>query len=278
MARACASVSSRLSSPSRRPSTPAAAPLEVAMASKPSPASRRAEPASQALGMMKVPGRWCSARKRLALSLCVGFILDRLLSCCAMPARPPAPAPDRRSDRPGSRRRSRCGSATGVIENALAAPRRHARMRHRRRVRGQRLGAAEAHGELDHLEPVEQRERARLRRRDFEREGRAGAIGSAARAAAGRGGRPGRKSRYQTFSTFGCARRNSATRRAPAAPASIRSFSVSSERISSHAVCGSHIVPSVERIRRTGASISLSPTHAAGDQVANARRRTWSAT
>ena len=46
---------------------------------------------------------------------------------------------------------------------------------------------------------------------------------------------------------------------APAAPASMRSFSVSSERISSQAVCGSHIVPSVERMRRTGASIAFAP-------------------
>ena len=51
------------------------------------------------------------------------------------------------------------------------------------------------------------------------------------------------------------------------APASMRSFSVSSERISSHAVCGSHIVPSVERMRRTGASISRVAASAAGDQV-----------
>src|SRR6516162_6116163 len=52
--------------PSRRPSTPAEAPLEVASAGKPSPARIRAEPASHALAIRKNPGAWCSARNRSA--------------------------------------------------------------------------------------------------------------------------------------------------------------------------------------------------------------------
>src|SRR6516164_5990925 len=54
--------------PSRRPSTPAEAPLEVASAGKPSPARIRAEPASHALAMTKNPGAWCNARNRSAFS------------------------------------------------------------------------------------------------------------------------------------------------------------------------------------------------------------------
>mgnify|MGYP003349524662 CR=1 FL=1 len=49
---------------------PAEAALEVASASKPSPARRRAEPTSHGLGMRKMPARSCSARKRRALSVC----------------------------------------------------------------------------------------------------------------------------------------------------------------------------------------------------------------
>ena len=48
MALACARASSRVTMPSRLPSVPACAPLEVASAWKPRPARMRAEPASQA--------------------------------------------------------------------------------------------------------------------------------------------------------------------------------------------------------------------------------------
>ncbi len=68
IARACASASSRVTLPSRRPSVPAQAPLDVARAAKPSPARTRAEPASQGLGITKALDRSCSARKRTALS------------------------------------------------------------------------------------------------------------------------------------------------------------------------------------------------------------------
>ena len=66
--RACVSASSRVNSPSRRPSTPAAAPLEVASASKPRPASSFAEPTSHGLGMTKARGPAWSSRRRRALS------------------------------------------------------------------------------------------------------------------------------------------------------------------------------------------------------------------
>ena len=69
MARACASASSRVTFPSRRPSVPAQAPLDVASAAKPSPARTRAEPASHGLGITKAPGRSWRARNRAALSL-----------------------------------------------------------------------------------------------------------------------------------------------------------------------------------------------------------------
>src|SRR5215510_5741957 len=77
MARAWARASSRVTRPSRLPSTPASAPLDVARAWKPRPARMRAEPASHGLGIRKAPGPWCSARKRVALSLWVaamGFL------------------------------------------------------------------------------------------------------------------------------------------------------------------------------------------------------------
>ena len=48
--------------------------LVVASASKPSPARMRALPTSQGLGMTKVPGRSCNARKILALSDWLGAI------------------------------------------------------------------------------------------------------------------------------------------------------------------------------------------------------------
>src|SRR6185312_7129301 len=64
--------------PSRRPSIPADAPLDVASATKPSPARMRAEPASQALPIRKAPGWACNAWKRLALSAWVA-VMVRLL-------------------------------------------------------------------------------------------------------------------------------------------------------------------------------------------------------
>ena len=54
----CASASSRLTLPSRRPSTPAWAPLDVASAGKPRAASARAEPPSHALAMTNARGPW----------------------------------------------------------------------------------------------------------------------------------------------------------------------------------------------------------------------------
>src|SRR5438093_685872 len=69
MARAWASASSRVTLPSRRPSVPAQAPLEVASAWKPRPARMRAEPGSQGLGITNAPGPWCSCRNRRVLSL-----------------------------------------------------------------------------------------------------------------------------------------------------------------------------------------------------------------
>jgi hypothetical protein len=55
--------------PSRLPSTPALAPLEVASAGKPSAASTRAEPASYGLAITNACGSSWSVRKRVALSL-----------------------------------------------------------------------------------------------------------------------------------------------------------------------------------------------------------------
>src|SRR3989442_205937 len=68
MARACASASSRVTLPSRRPSTPAQATLEVASAWEPRPARMRADPAYHGLGITNAPGPLCNARKRAALS------------------------------------------------------------------------------------------------------------------------------------------------------------------------------------------------------------------
>src|SRR6266446_1792691 len=78
MARPCASASSRVTLPSRRPRTPAAAPLEVASAWKPSPARMRADPASQGLGITKTPGASWSARNRAALSLWLAVMRSSL--------------------------------------------------------------------------------------------------------------------------------------------------------------------------------------------------------
>src|SRR6266480_4049733 len=74
--------------PSRRPSTPADAPLEVAKAGKPSPARIRAEPASQALAITKKPGSWCNARKRLAFSIWLDVMLRLLARLSALPPFP----------------------------------------------------------------------------------------------------------------------------------------------------------------------------------------------
>src|SRR5574337_2122398 len=73
MARALASDSSRVISPSRRPSTPAAALLEVASAVNPIAANAFALPASQALAMTKV--RPCSARNASAF-----WVMSTLMS------------------------------------------------------------------------------------------------------------------------------------------------------------------------------------------------------
>ena len=54
------------------------------------------------------------------------------------------------------------------------APRLHVGVRHGRRMLRQALGAAEAHGEMDQLQPVQHGERFGLSADDFEREGRAG--------------------------------------------------------------------------------------------------------
>ena len=57
-----------LTAPSSRPSVAADAPLEVASAAKPSPASTRAEPPSHALAITNTAGAWWSSRKRRAFS------------------------------------------------------------------------------------------------------------------------------------------------------------------------------------------------------------------
>src|SRR5688572_657462 len=72
---ACARASSRVTRPSSRPRVLAMAPLEVAMAGKPSPASTRALPASQALAITKMPLAW-SSRKRATRS---GPVIAELL-------------------------------------------------------------------------------------------------------------------------------------------------------------------------------------------------------
>lgn len=63
----CASASSWVTWPSRRPRVAAKPLLVLAIASKPSDASSRAEPASQALGCSSGPSPWCSSRNRPAL-------------------------------------------------------------------------------------------------------------------------------------------------------------------------------------------------------------------
>ena len=129
------------------------------------------------------------------------------------------------------------------------------------------LRPAEADRELEHLEPVERGEGLRLAALDLEGEGRAGApalafeqrpVGMIRRA-----GSP----RYQTEATRGWLLRKPATLRAPSADAVIRSFRVSSERIRSQPVCGSHIVPRIVRMPRIGLERGARPRAAAGDQV-----------
>ena len=69
----------------------------------------------------------------------------------------------------------------------------------------------------------------------------------------------GRKPKYQTEATAAWPRRNSATLRAPSAAAVILSFKVSSERINSQPVLGSHIVPRIVRMPRIGSSAAVVP-------------------
>src|SRR6516165_8370707 len=64
----------------------------------------------------------------------------------------------------------------------------------------------------------------------------------------------GRKPRYQTEATFELAARKLATCSAPCDDAVILTFNVSSERINSQPVCGSHIVPRIVRMPRIGCS------------------------
>ena len=78
MARQCASASSRVTLPSRRPSVPASAPLEVASAWKPSAARMRAEPASHGFGITNAPGASWRARKRAAFSLWLTVMMGLL--------------------------------------------------------------------------------------------------------------------------------------------------------------------------------------------------------
>src|SRR5205085_993478 len=68
---ACASASSRATSPSLFPTVAAEAALDVANAWKPRPARRRAEGTSHGFGITKTPGPSCRARKRSAFSFCV---------------------------------------------------------------------------------------------------------------------------------------------------------------------------------------------------------------
>ena len=69
-------VSARLieSVPSTRPRELENPRLVVASASNPSDAKSFAVPASQGFGMMKIPGRSCSARKARARSACVRML------------------------------------------------------------------------------------------------------------------------------------------------------------------------------------------------------------
>src|SRR4051812_39094608 len=70
----CAMDSSIETLPSRRPSVPADAPLDVASAGNPSEARMRAVPPSQQLAMRNVPDA-CRSRKRVARSSCAGSFM-----------------------------------------------------------------------------------------------------------------------------------------------------------------------------------------------------------
>src|SRR5688572_878400 len=84
IARACSSASSRVTMPSRLPSVPACAPLDVASAWKPRPARTRAEPASQAFAMTKQ--RACSALNVSALADGRGIHQPALVPQAVQPA------------------------------------------------------------------------------------------------------------------------------------------------------------------------------------------------
>ena len=79
--RACASASSRVTRPSRRPSRPADAPLEVASAGNPSAAIILAEPPSHTLAITNASGASCRERNCFALSARV-TVIRRLLRQC----------------------------------------------------------------------------------------------------------------------------------------------------------------------------------------------------
>ena len=123
---------------------------------------------------------------------------------------------------------------------------------------GERFSSSQTDRELDHLQAVEGAEGRGFAAFDFEREGGARAlilalverpVGMIFR----------QKIQIPDILDLGVIAQKFGHLRAPTAPASMRSFSVSSERISSHAVCVSPMVPSVERMRRTGASMAFAP-------------------
>src|SRR5262249_1261900 len=78
--RACISASSRVTLPSRRPSRPADAPLEVASAANPNAAIILAEPPSHTLAMTNASGAACRARNCFALWIWVTVIPLLLVS------------------------------------------------------------------------------------------------------------------------------------------------------------------------------------------------------
>src|SRR3989442_9287944 len=123
--RAFASDSSRVTLPSRLPSTPALAPLEVASAGKPSAASTRAEPASHGLAITNARGPWCSARKRAALSLWLVVMRSLLVvrSFAREVYRRDHDAGSEGSDRGGDGR----GQRAGAGDRAAPGPRGRAR-------------------------------------------------------------------------------------------------------------------------------------------------------
>src|SRR5258706_2865494 len=101
---ACALASSGVTRPSRRPRTPADAPLEVASATNPRPASTRAEPASQGFAITKADGPSWSFLKRAALSACDAVTARRPRPCSPWAASPEKEAGNsRRAPRRGPR-------------------------------------------------------------------------------------------------------------------------------------------------------------------------------